>query len=402
MERTIYSKYSNERAREFCIRTDIVEDDAGKKKVYKHALTSEGDAHIDRVAMSYSKLVKAYEGSGISFCPCVEANESLRKHQRACVEFSFLRGKTLHELIEQAVTDSNETYIVQLLQEYIRRMRNFGGEVDFVWTEQFAEVFGVREEAFERETWQCKMISAQVSDIDMIFSNIFVPDTDACAEDALWQIIDYEWTFDFPIPKDFLIYRALYFAYYQILYRYNWSLQELFAMADITDEQARLFQQMEEHFQGYMGKGVIPVRNMQRAMGTQVVSLAELLAEGSVKQAGGAVGIAESEWMKVRKLRYHVDRCEYQDGAMICSGWAVANTWDGRTLPVNIKVLSESGEQLPAEITRRDRSDVATALKLRRVTNAAWGFDCVWIIAEKQKCNIHFSLGNKECICPVQ
>ena len=39
MDRTIYSKYSNERAERFRIRTDIVVDVAGRKTVYKYAGT---------------------------------------------------------------------------------------------------------------------------------------------------------------------------------------------------------------------------------------------------------------------------------------------------------------------------------------------------------------------------
>ena len=48
MERTIYSKYSNERAERFRIRTDIVTDEAGEKKVYKYACTIQAGDHIRR------------------------------------------------------------------------------------------------------------------------------------------------------------------------------------------------------------------------------------------------------------------------------------------------------------------------------------------------------------------
>lgn len=394
MEQTIYSKYSNERARQFCIRTDIVLDDTGEKKVYKHALTPEGDAHINQIASSYQKLEKAYEESGIRFCPCEVVCRQEDEACRARVGFPFLRGETLHELIGRAVSENNTEEMTRILQEYIRRMRKSGGETDFVWTGQFEEVFGVGEEVFTEDEQLSRFASAEISDVDMIFSNIFV-------EETAWQVIDYEWTFDFPIPKDFLIYRALYFAYYQILYRSSFNLSDLLAMADITEKQADLFQKMEEHFQLYMGKGTLPVRNMQRVMGTKIVGLSELISTGTAKHIGGDAGVAESEWMKVRRIRYHIDRSEQQDGAMVCSGWAVASTWDGRMLPVNIKLLDESGRELQAEITRRERVDVASALKVRRVTNATWGFDCVWIIAEKQKYKIHFSLGNKECICSL-
>ena len=86
----------------------------------------------------------------------------------------------------------------------------------------------------------------------------------------------------------------------------------------------------------------------------------------------------ESAYLRVRKLLYHIDRAESQDGNRVCSGWAFAKTWDGRCLPVNIRVAAPGGEQFAAEITRRARADVAEMFKLRRVENPEFGFDCVW------------------------
>ena len=70
MERTIYSKYSNERAERFRIRTDIVTDEAGEKKVYKYACTIQAGDHIRRQEELGKQLDAAYAGSRITFCPC--------------------------------------------------------------------------------------------------------------------------------------------------------------------------------------------------------------------------------------------------------------------------------------------------------------------------------------------
>ena len=106
----------------------------------------------------------------------------------------------------------------------------------------------------------------------------------------------------------------------------------------------------------------------------------------------------ESAYLRVRKLRYHIDRAESQDGSRVCSGWAFAKTWDGRCLPVNIRVAAPGGEQFAAEITRRARADVAEMFKLRRVENPEFGFDCVWQAAPEQRFCLYFSLGNRESI----
>ena len=225
MERTIYSKYSNERAERFRIRTDIVTDDAGEKKVYKYACTIQAGDHIRRQEELGKQLDAAYAGSRITFCPCT------------------------------------------------------------------------------------------VSDVDMIFSNIFVESGKAAADSA-WIVIDYEWTFPFPVPKKYLIYRAVYYAYYQIFKAEGKSLADWLKSAGLTEEETECFARMEEHFQEYLRAGAFPVRSMQRRMGTRIIPFAALL-DGAGD--GGEI-VRESAYLRVRKLLYHIDRAECQDGSRVCSG----------------------------------------------------------------------------------
>lgn len=412
MERTIYSKYSNERAKRFCIRTDIVIDESGEKKVYKHALTSEGRKHVGHMKIAYEELAEAYYGSGIAFCVCegekpcvgskgehVEAGnvDTQREDGMAYVAFPFLKGISLQDVMEKAVQSGDEDQMEQILREYIRRVMASGGEIPFTVTPEFTEVFGeVSEELMTLQQGSKGWTCAVASDIDMILSNIFIEKDDVAGRDTEWEIIDYEWTFEFPIPKVFIIYRALYFAYYQILHDTKWSLAALYELAGITEDMARVFGQMEVGFQEYLGTGSLPVRNMQRLMGTKIIPFQKLIgADGAAYQGSS---IPESEWIKVRKLQYHIDRKEYQDGSVICSGWAFAKTKDGRCLPAEIRVTDESGRAIPAEISRRERSDVAKALKVRNVTTPMWGFDCVWLAPPRENWRIHFSMGNQEKI----
>lgn len=396
MERTIYVKYSNERAENFRIRTDIVTDESGEKKVYKYALTKAAEPHIRHIGEIYQTLTAAYAGSGISFCPA--ETQMLDESGGVCRSVSpFLTGAALQDILERMLDCGDTAGVECILQAYITRVRESGGSRPFAPTPEFVRVFGERipDGAYD---------SADASDIDMIFSNIFVEDKNA-ASDGAWTVIDYEWTFDFPVPKAFVIYRAFYFAWHQVFYKADISLARLLALAEITEEEAAVFRQMEEHFQGYMGQESLPVRNMQRLMGTKIVPVKELLRAAEqntgTAQSGGSTGSAadrSSGNVRVRKLLYHVDRKEYQDGSMVCSGWALAKTWDKRALPVHIRVTDANGSSISAEIGRRRRPDVAEALKLRGGADTEYGFDCVWISQPGEAFRIHFSLGNRESI----
>ena len=405
MDRTIYAKYSNERAAQFCIRTDIVTDESGKRKVYKYALTKTAEPHIRHIGEAYQALAAAYEGSGISFCPAetqissesgwqtVSADAVNGKLEKCRSASLFLTGTALQDVLERMLDDGDTNGIRHILQNYIRKVKEIGGSRPFAVTKEFVEVFGdcVPDGAYD---------SAEVSDIDMIFSNIFV-EKEADALDGAWTVIDYEWTFDFAVPKAFIIYRAIYFAWHQVFYKADMSLAELFELAEITQEEAADFRRMEEHFQEYMGQSHIPVRNMQRLMGTRIVPINRLLGQSGGMQntirQKTTVGRG-TERMRVRKLLYHMDRKEYQDGSMVCSGWALAKTWDGRALPVEIRVTDKNGNVIPAEIGRRRRQDVAETLKLRNMSETEFGFDCVWFSQPWEAFRIRFSLGNRESI----
>lgn len=405
MDRTIYAKYSNERAAQFCIRTDIVTDESGKRKVYKYALTKTAEPHIRHIGEAYQALAAAYEGSGISFClaetqissesgwQTVSADAVNGKLEKCRSASLFLTGTALQDVLERMLDDGDTNGIRHILQNYIRKVKESGGSRPFAVTKEFVEVFGdcVPDGAYD---------SAEVSDIDMIFSNIFV-EKEADALDGAWTVIDYEWTFDFAVPKAFIIYRAIYFAWHQVFYKADMSLAELFELAEITQEEAADFRRMEEHFQEYMGQSHIPVRNMQRLMGTRIVPINRLLGQSGGMQntirQKTTVGRG-TERMRVRKLLYHMDRKEYQDGSMVCSGWALAKTWDGRALPVEIRVTDKNGNVIPAEIGRRRRQDVAETLKLRNRAETEFGFDCVWFSQPWEAFRIRFSLGNRESI----
>lgn len=391
----IYSKYSNERAKCFCIRTDIMADEAGEKKVYKHALTPEGRAHIAHIAASYKNLCEAYRISGITFCPCVANREG---NEADYVVVPFLDGVTLQDVIKRLADMGDDESIGRIFGEYIRRISEDGGEEPFVVTEAFESVFGTlseEEQAILAGAGKNAKVSATVSDVDMILPNLFTDSEQTDVTAADWQVIDYEWTFRFPIPKGFLIYRGLYFAYYQVLYHTNWGLKRLLELAGIGKEEAMVYRRMEEHFQKYLAEGALPIRCMQKALGTKVVTLEELLDTQGDAGTDSRKSRLKADWLFVRKIEYHIDRNEYQEERYICSGWAFAVTWDGRYLPVNIQVLDDKGRPVEAEIRRRERKDVAAMLGTEPETGLRLGFDCVWTASSNETWKVCFSLGRK-------
>ena len=217
MDRLLYEKLSNERNPKYNIVTDIVERE-GKKVVIKRPYTKEATDHINRVFNSYRGLQDILQGS--DFC----VNESALVGD--AIESEFIEGEHLSE------ADAAD-YIKAVEKAYMKHAK------EFVISDGFKEVFGQVE-------LPRGVIASEYLDVDLIFDNVFKTDKG-------WEIIDYEWTFDFLVPINYVFYRASKFS----------LLPE--HLVSISDEEKAAYQQMEDHFQSkYIFKDVKNLHELRK------------------------------------------------------------------------------------------------------------------------------------------
>ena len=97
MEKIIYSKYSNDRRREFAIRTDICCDDKGNKAVYKTAMFPEGKQHLNHMYNYYveSKKNSACSEMGLAECSWETERSSFVILRRLCVSVQVKEAQRL-------------------------------------------------------------------------------------------------------------------------------------------------------------------------------------------------------------------------------------------------------------------------------------------------------------------
>ena len=201
MEKLLYRKLSNERNPKYNIITDIVSRD-GKKLVIKRPYSDLAKEHINRVFDSYRGLQNIMQGS--DFC----VNESNLVDD--CIVSEYLEG-------EHLTAADAEKYIEAIKATYMKSAS------EFETSPAFEEVFG-------HVDLPRGVLAASYVDIDLIFDNIIKTQKG-------WEIIDYEWTFDFLIPINYILYRACKFS----------DLPE--HLLDISDEERVAYQQMEDHLQ---------------------------------------------------------------------------------------------------------------------------------------------------------
>lgn len=234
MDKTIFSKYSNDRGIKFRIRTDICLDSKGGKYVKKHPLTLEAQEHINHICSVYDGLKNKYgDIVGINECSLSE---------RGDIIFPYICGHTLNEELNKLCQSGDKKSIIKLVDRYVNLVK-YNSDSCFQMTKEFEEVFG-------NVNLSSELLCTDVADIDLIFENILV-------DGENWNIIDYEWTFLFPIPVNFIIYRGL-AAFVEGLYSQsdkNLEGLNLYEYCGITSEEIVEYKKMIEGFEKYVMQG---------------------------------------------------------------------------------------------------------------------------------------------------
>lgn len=198
-----YVKYSNDRAAEYAIKTEIIEDADGKR-VRKVPVGESAGNHVRRMAEAYKLLEERYAGSGLKINPCI------LKENGAYAEFPFEKGMTLEKLLDDCLEQNDMEGFYRLFDQYYSLISYGEGKA--------------------------------VSDYDLIFANILVDGED-------WTLIDYEWTVEKVVSSKEIAFRAVYCYVLAEEKRNKLNLDLLIKKIGITTQEAEEFREKEQKFQ---------------------------------------------------------------------------------------------------------------------------------------------------------
>lgn len=257
MEKLIYTKYSNERSARFAIRTDIYEDGQGRRCVRKYADTETARPHIEHIQTVYEQMQTQFQGS--RFVP-----NKAELHPEY-IEFEYVEGETLEKQLDAYLAADDQEGFAALVNTYADEVRRVYGVSEATGTAHedtsaYAETFGT-------VTLPTPVPMAQGVDIDLIFANIIVTgDT--------WTAIDYEWTFDFAAPVDFLLWRAGKVYLENYANRACISEEQMNALLGVAQANVDAYRQMELYFlQQYCYRGRSDLHELYGTMGQYVAKV---------------------------------------------------------------------------------------------------------------------------------
>jgi hypothetical protein len=190
MSQAIYSRSQIVRKREFAIITLIKKTPSGLV-VHKRALFPEARAHIQRLGRNFEVLRKELRVKNLAVVAPIAVNENE-------ITFPFIHGETLEgRLVEQLMNEDTKGAL-ESVQTVRNVIENLGTrEVNPCESSGFRAVFG--------SSYASKTVCVRLGLLDVNLDNFIV------ADDGTIHLIDYEWLFDFPIPKHFVLSRMLFY-----------------------------------------------------------------------------------------------------------------------------------------------------------------------------------------------
>ncbi len=281
----IYAKYGNVRLDDYRICTLIEKTKTGEKKVYKAALSTRANPHIDRLAESCEMLKEQFAGTGLvpANCEVIKGQEKgmvfagVASKAKDRARFDYISGITLEEYLNRLEDNEQYPQMESIILEFCRKINSCTDITQFKRSMKFDEVFGKRD-------FKKKYTAISPCDFDMIFSNIMLDENEK--ENGEWTVLDYEWVWDFAVPVQFIIFRAL---YYHFRNRENDGFSvylsrkgmDVYSLCGIDIGERMLFNEMEHSFQIYIIGGVASLEVMQVLMPTTAIRIDSLVKMGS-------------------------------------------------------------------------------------------------------------------------
>lgn len=262
-----YVKYSNDRAPEYAVRTEILRSWFGSGQeadiVRKYPLSEAAEEHVRSMAAACESLKERYRDSKLEIneCELVEVDGQL------CAQFEYVEGISLLELMDRCLERNN----LEAFRRYFR---------------QFIERVGYNS-------------SYPAADFDLVFGNILISPTDEAQDfqdftqaglqrDVLtrlllrdgmdesllagkWTLIDYEWTFGKPLDMKRLAFRAAYWYLLEDEKRNKLSLDWIREELSVTEREIKEFWEEEGDFQRFVTGKRLSLAEMRERIGCRVM-----------------------------------------------------------------------------------------------------------------------------------
>ncbi|MDN3512678.1 MAG: hypothetical protein NG784_15420 [Candidatus Jettenia sp.] len=223
----LYSRINSSRKKEFQLLTRILEEE-GTKHVEKLSLSPESQDFLYSFLAKYELLNRIEESLPFQIVKC-------SKDKQSDVRFDFVEGETLFWQMENLFIQEKWEQLEELVEKYKKDIVYRLPSTSYSPSKERIEIFGNSLE--KSSSW------VQPGILDLNFDNLIQIGK---RETVLF---DYEWVWDFALPADYIIFRAITNFVYSLAGKgyYVGQLEEMFNLVMHED-----FIDAEYNFNSYV------------------------------------------------------------------------------------------------------------------------------------------------------
>ncbi len=222
--KTIFAKYNSERLPKYQIVTKIVVGGNGQKYAIKEALCDEAKAHIEDIYNNYELLKNSHN---LNLVKPIKIENG--------VMFEMAKGMSLENILLEAAVQNDKERFTKYINKFLDLLDMMVTKRNTVFkpSQEFKAIFGEWESNAPQDI-------IKVANIDLIFGNVFVDENDD------FSLIDYEWVFDFEVPKNYILWRNIeVFSAYHSIYLSKY-------MINIDAIENKIFKQLDDMFVNFV------------------------------------------------------------------------------------------------------------------------------------------------------
>ena len=292
-DRIIYSKASNDRAESFRIFTDLIKTKDGF--IYRKRPASENAArHLNNMAASYGRCEKRTFGGDITYNKCAMYKDG--------AHLELVKGESLDKIAWENI--DNEKKLTEIFISVKTAIEKIYEKCGFAAVEEFRETFGDIPTYDDGDERVDLGPSVKDLDCDLLLSNILV-------NEDMWTIIDYEWSFPFPVPVNFALYRCIK-NFYIIHGIYDEEpAKNMMHKVGIKDEQMPIFEFMDNHMiREYVLEGYTNLSDLGQKLLKVSVGIPEIIeAQGKLQRKDEMIEELTKTLEETQKAVYELQNC---------------------------------------------------------------------------------------------
>jgi len=239
-KKTVYIKYNTYRKPEFNLRTEFRIENK-KKYVYKVALYEQGKSFIQYINNTYKYLSKLNLPFKVNKCTLID---------ESTLKFDYIEGETLLDELKRETKTHNSRSFIQGFIDFKNLLDQLPSQKDEL-DKNFKKVFGSYKDNTKYELLLPGILDLN---LDNIIRNT----------KGELHLIDYEWYFDFGIPKKYILFRSIsnFFVSAKLIDTESFNIDRIFSLFQINKEDINKYLNWELNFQKYVSKEELQRKNL--------------------------------------------------------------------------------------------------------------------------------------------